>query len=575
MGESDVALSDQHLLDSLARLPFVDTMELAGILGESLATVHRALTGLLANGMVGRVSHGTAQLPSSQRYYLRTNGIRQAAEFLGFDTSSDFVRAYPVSREWLTLLVRRMDAVASVYRLAASLSPGIDGLRSHVEFHRRGRFDATITLHDGRSFGVVRQGLALRRRSLYDRLRAIAEYDYTLRPNTILILTPSVWEQRRTTRFCVDLNLSDCYVAVESRDTLERRDLRLWCHPSFVFGSSYHTLETVSSHGSPGGGLRTDSPNRKRASLPRPARMVQAAPTFGISPAEKRTLNLVTDHPMIPREHLARWLGVSEGRVSQMMDSLVDTWGLVEQRGKRGDTRYTLSGEGIRYVNHRDRAQLPTTRGIWSTALTTNRQGRRRHVGHRIDTWARQTRHADGITWFLSKLEAEARADPDSELLWSVPTARSDRAYNWGESAIAPDAVGHLLTGGLHVPFYLEHELRARHPRGVIARLEPYTRYYWSPEPGEDQPPFPTTLFVVDSEDVEATYVRTAARMSLMSLPILVSCMPVLSDTGILGRSWHPLWEPESPRLALSELSAYQWDSLYHRMRHRPVEGDG
>ena len=59
-------------------------------------------------------------------------------------------------------------------------------------------------------------------------------------------------------------------------------------------------------------------------------------------------------------------------------------------------TRYTLSAEGIRYVTHRDRAQLPTTRGIWSTALTTDRQGRRRHVGHRIDTWARQTKHADG-----------------------------------------------------------------------------------------------------------------------------------------------------------------------------------
>jgi len=33
------------------------------------------------------------------------------------------------------------------------------------------------------------------------------------------------------------------------------------------------------------------------------------------------------------------------------------------------DTRYTLSEEGIRYVTHRDRAQLPTTRGIWSTEL--------------------------------------------------------------------------------------------------------------------------------------------------------------------------------------------------------------
>ena len=565
-----MAISERQLLDSLSRTPFVDSAELALILGEPHATVHRSLTGLLAPGIVGRVSHGTAHLPSSHRYYQTAKGIGEAAGVLGFATPSDFVRAYPVSREWLALLIRRMDAVAAVYRIASSLSPGIDGLRSHVEFHRRGRFDATIILHDGRSFGVVRQGLALRRRSLYDRLRAIAGYDYTRRPEATLILTPSVWELRLTTRFCINLNLLDCFVAVETRDALERRDLRLWCEPTWVFGRSYRTLKDVRAHGSPGAGLRTESASGKRASLPRPERMAQAAPTFGISPSEKRTLDLVTDHPMIPREHLARWLGVSEGRVSQMMHSLVDTWGLVERRGKRGDVRYTLSAKGIRYITHRDRAQLPTTQGIWSAALTTDRQGRRRHVGHRIETWARQTKHADGITWFLSELEAETREASSSELQWTVPTARSDRAYNWGDSAIAPDAVGHLVAGGIHVPFYLEYELRARHPRGVIARLSPYTSYYWSPEHEDDQPPFPTTLFVVDTEEVEATYVRTAARMSRMSLPILVSCIPVLSSTGILGRSWRPLWEPESSRPSLSELRAYQWDYLYHRMRHRP-----
>ena len=537
------------------------------MLGEPHATVHRTLADLLAEGIVGRVSHGTVHLPSSQRYYLTASGVGGAARVLGFETPSDYLRAYPMSREWLTLLIRRMDAVASIYRLAVSMSPGIDGLRSRVEFHRRGRFDATITLHDGRSFGVVRQGLALRRRSLYDRLRAIAEYGYSRRPGTVLVLVPSVWEERLTTRFCEERNIDDCYVAVESRDVLERLDLRLWCSASWVIGSRYFSLKGVISRSSPGGGPRTQSPERKRASLPRPERMAQAAPAFGISPAEKRTLDLITDHPMIPREHLAVWLGVSEGRVSQMMHSLVDTWGFIEQRGKRGDRRYTLSAEGIRYVTHRDRAQLPTTQSIWSTALTRDKQGRRRHVGHRIETWARQTKHADGITWFLSKLEAETRADPNSELEWSVPTARSDRAYNWGDSAIAPDAVGHLLTGGLHVPFYFEHELRARHPRGVIARLRPYESYYWSPEHKDDQPPFPTTLFVVDTEEVEDTYVSIATRTRRMSLPILVSCIPVLSRTGILGKSWRPLWEPESPRLPLSGLRAYQWDSLYHRMR--------
>ena len=127
--------SDRQLLDSLSRMSFIDSAELAGILGEPHATVHRALTSLLADGIVGRVSHGTAHLPSSGRYHLTAQGIGEAAGILGFGTPSDFVRSYPMSREWLTLLIRRMAAAAAVYRIAASLSPGIDGLRSHVEFH--------------------------------------------------------------------------------------------------------------------------------------------------------------------------------------------------------------------------------------------------------------------------------------------------------------------------------------------------------------------------------------------------------------------------------------------------------
>ena len=104
-----MSVSDQELLHHLSRMPFVDTAEPAMILGEAHATVHRGLTELLSEGMVGRVS--------------------KAAGVLGFDMPSDFVRAYPVSREWLALLIRRMDAMASVYRLAASLAPGSESSR--------------------------------------------------------------------------------------------------------------------------------------------------------------------------------------------------------------------------------------------------------------------------------------------------------------------------------------------------------------------------------------------------------------------------------------------------------------
>ncbi len=560
-------LTREELIDALSRMPFVDTLELAVILGEAYATVHRVLSGLLADGIAARVNHGTVHLPTSGRWFLTSEGIDVAADQLGFATPSELVRTYPVSQQWLTLLLRRMDAVATVYRLATALSPGYRSLRSRVEFHRRGRFDATITLHDGRSFGLVRQGLGLRRRSLHDRLRAIAQYDPSRRPGTVLVLVPSDWEQRLTARLCERMHLHDCYVAEESRDALESEDRRLWLERTWTYGDEYHTLHNVRSRCSRDRGWLMGQRGRKRASLPHPERMVRSAPAFGLSPSEKRVLDLLTDHPMLPREHLGRWLGVSEGRLSQVMRSLVNTWGLIERHGRRGDVRYTLSDGGIRHVAHRDRAQLPAARETWSTALTTDHHGRRRHLGHRIDTWARQTRHADAVTWFLSELAAETLADPSSELLWTLPTERATRSVRRGEPSIAPDAVGELIAGNSTVPFYLECEHRARHPRGVRAKLRPYLRYYRSGEPEKDHPPFPFTLFVVDSEDAEETYVRTSSGMRSMTVPVLVSCWPMLKRSGILGCSWRPLWVPASPRLRLSELRAYRWSPLYNVMR--------
>ncbi|MCY4449223.1 MAG: hypothetical protein OXE02_10335 [Chloroflexi bacterium] len=171
------------------------------------------------------------------------------------------------------------------------------------------------------------------------------------------------------------------------------------------------------------------------------------------------------------------------------------------------------------------------------------------------------------MTWFLSELAAETLDDDSSELLWTIPTERATRSVRRGEPAIAPDAVGELIAGDSHVPFYLECEHRARHPRGVRAKLRPYLRYYSRGEPEQDHPPFPFTLFVVDGQDVEETYARTSAGMRAMTVPMLVSCRPVLERSGILGRSWRPLWEPVSPRLRLSELRAYRWDGLYNVMR--------
>ena len=175
-----MALSERQLIDALSRTLFVDSADLARMLGEAHATVHRAPASLLADGIVGRVSHGTAQLPSSRRYHLTAQGVGEAAVILGFGTPSDFVRAYPMSREWLTLLIRRMD------RGGRRLSPRSVALPRHPRAPAPRGVPPQKALrrhhHSARRPQLRRgaPGLALRRRSLYDRLRAIA--DATLDP---------------------------------------------------------------------------------------------------------------------------------------------------------------------------------------------------------------------------------------------------------------------------------------------------------------------------------------------------------------------------------------------------------
>ena len=67
-------------------------------------------------------------------------------------------------------------------------------------------------------------------------------------------------------RFCERIYLRDSYIAVESSYALERQDLRVWHQTTGLFGSTYHTLEHVSSQGSPGG--RHASPSRRSANAP-------------------------------------------------------------------------------------------------------------------------------------------------------------------------------------------------------------------------------------------------------------------------------------------------------------------
>ena len=548
----------------LSRHPFIDPPSLAGITGRDVFSVVNDLEALVDDGLAGRVKHGTPHLPETFRYHLTPRGIAVASAALGCDSPDEYVRKYPMSRGWLRILIERMDAVAGIYALAAAMSPDAGG--TQVEFYRKGTLDAVITLRDGRTFGVMRRGRALRPRSWRDRVM-----HHWLREQStdgLLVLVPSPWEILMVLRWGESHVLPFGHIAAESAGALTDPDSRAWQDIETGTGR-LTTLRKIVAETCASGITPAASPARSRASLPDPALMALEAPTFGMSRHEKVAFYIITAHPMILRKHLLAWLDVSDGWLTQIMNRLQDVWGLVERHGPRRAYRYTLSLDGIRYIAYRDRAELPTTRGIWSTApLAVPRRGRR-HEGHLMDTWAARTAHTDGITWWLSRLVAETRRSPGSALLWWAPEAWSTRPFHWNEHAIAPDAVGELVTDGRHLHFFLEYERRARNPSGIAPRLERYQEYYASDDTLRDLPGFPLCLFVVDTERVAGTYVATARAYRLLRLPILVSSIPELETAGILGRAWRPLWEPDSPRMTLAEAAGYSWYRHDGRMERR------
>ena len=132
-----MGFSDRQLLDSLNRTPFIDSAELSRLLGEPHATVHRALTDLLADGIVGKVSHGTAHLPSSRRYFLTTLGIREAAGFLGFTTPE--------------VVKERMDLLELLRK--GGMDGDVDFLREALRVLVEGIMDAEVSARTGAEYG--------------------------------------------------------------------------------------------------------------------------------------------------------------------------------------------------------------------------------------------------------------------------------------------------------------------------------------------------------------------------------------------------------------------------------------
>ena len=526
-------------LRRLAAMPFLDRLELAAAAGISDRSAYRAVSALERRGLVRSLLHGTELLRTSRRYHLTATGLSRLAA-LEDEPMDALLRARPVSAQWRRILLERLDAVAVIYRLAASIA----ALRGAIGFrwYRALPMDASIVLPGGAVLAVVRQGATADRTGFAKRLWRLREGPA---PGGVLLLSPDETRLRHARRLLATAPFP-VLLALEREAVGADPGRPVWRPPAVRGALGLGDALAYAAH-------RADLPTERepaRASLPPD---LDGADTAGaqapgwslparLGPTEKRTLDLVSDWPWVAPRDLAVLLGLSRARLSRLVVSL-EALGLIARVPAAGG-RLAVTDRGLAVLARRDRTAVGLARGRWSPApLDAGVPGGWRDVrGGRSRQLLRDLDHTAAVHGFVAALAAQApgRGWEGAQL---DPPRRASRYFRFdgGMRSVHPDAFGILRRDGEARAFFLEWERRAVRPSTMAARLAPYLRYYASHRPTDDHGVRPAVLIVFRDEIVANHFLRVARgelERSGADMPLHVAHERLLRQEGPLGQAW-------------------------------------
>ena len=522
---------ERELLDALAEMPFLDRLELAAVTGWSRGAIYRGVGKLEREGYAASVPHATGVFARTRRYHLTADGLRMLAGHRNA-TVEDILRQHPVSQRWQRILLERLDGVAAVYRLAATVANLAHPMR--FRWYRAAPLDAALTLCGGRTLGILRQGRTADRTGFAKRIWRLGQGPL---PGLALILIPDEVRLRHARRLLARIPVN-ALLALEADAALAGPGRRIWRPPS---GNAALDLRYALERLRPGGELTQEEPLSQAALLGDGDSDGHSLSAM-LRPAEKRALDLLADWPWLSRGELAVLLDVSEPRVSQLAVSL-EGHGLAT-RPKGAGGRMALSDMGLATLARRDRASVSAARKRFSVNPIDNAKPMdwRNVSGGRSRQLLRNLEHTAAVHGFIRALAAQAR-----DLGWEVaqldPPHRASRYFRHGDRlrAVHPDAFGLLRRGRQAWAFLLEWERRAVRPATMSQRLAPYLRYYSTPRPADDHGVRLAVLVVFDNDLSAGHFLRLAERemkRSGVRVPLWVSHQAALRTLGPLGRAW-------------------------------------
>ena len=541
------------------------------------ATLRGRLDRLAELGLADSVSHHLGALgPKPQRRYFPTKKGIHAASALEPGIRSSLAD-HPVSRQWFRILAERLDAVAVLYHVAALIADADpEGGPLRVDHYRQGPYDLLVTLSQGRSVGILRQGATLPSAHLRYRLRTIENLPWSQRPSVTLVITGSGQATRRAVRTLGHpVEHQTFFVATEGEQLAGDHQAVAWQQCGHGMGAEVKiepcfSLENIVS--SIGWLVDRDArdrrdnippskrqptpnpyslyPTHRRAAMPDPAEQIKNSLAVQLTRAGKEALDLLAAWPLCTTDQLAGLMGgVTRRRANQVLRSLTSL-SLVHSESQC----HVLRDEGLRYLAHWNRSAVRIALGRWSARWHCRRGKAPVYAGTALRSLDSQLDHQYAINTVVAALSAEAAHSRDHHLLELLPTSRSSIGYHYqgADYVIHPDATFWLAYQGDWRPYFLEFERRAVTPRRVPARLRNYRRYFASGWAGlYHAGQLPLVLFVFETHDAEESFLRAAGEHRL---PICTSNLEMIHDSGVLGEAWR--WPPPNApdRLLLHRL---------------------
>ena len=527
---------DMWALHTLDSMPFLDRLELAAVSGTPERTTHDVVTSLHRRGLVGSVRHATELIAPTTRFHVTAAGLHLLAGAEGV-TVDDIVGVLPVSSHMRRILLDRLDTVGVVYRLVSSMAAVSGVIR--FRWYRGMPMDAAVALPDGRTIGIVRQGLTSDRTAFSKRIWRLLDGSL---PSALAVIVPDAVRLRHTGRLLARAPVPT-FLALERDAALSSEDDAVWRMPSV---SSPIDLRYAMSLMRRSVGLPVE-PRPSRTLVPDDLEAARDSrdhllPTL-LRPSEKRALDALADWPWVTCEGLEGILGVTRQRLSQVIRRL-DGFGLLSRVDGSRPRRLALSDTGLTLLARRDRTAVGAVRKLWSAELIDDEApfSWRNVSGAGSRSLVRNIEHTELVHRFIAGFASQARSKSVDEVQLDPPHKASRYFRHDGKlRSIQPDAFGIIRNGRTMWPFFLEYERRAVRPGTMAARIAPYLRYYSSKRPVDDHGAQPIVLIVFDDELMAARFrgvARAVSSRAKVNLPLWTSDRRMLDRAGPLGKVW-------------------------------------